>query len=138
MEYDERLGDLGELDLPEPPRPINWITLTADEAETAWHELDTWVTWLRRTYALPASIIPPAWHRDFADTLERLRDWVTTSGTRLDHDRPTRQTTWPGEDIPREGEGQDIPITDRAADFEAFITADINRRRARPGRPTGR
>lgn len=30
--------------LPEPPRPI---------------ELDAWVNWLRRTYGLPAAIIPP-------------------------------------------------------------------------------
>jgi hypothetical protein len=49
--------------LPEPPRPINWNRLTADEAELAWDELDAWVDWLRRTYGLPAAIIPPAWHR---------------------------------------------------------------------------
>ncbi|MTV25150.1 hypothetical protein FTX61_06935 [Nitriliruptoraceae bacterium ZYF776] len=55
--------DGGEPYLPEPPRPINWNRLTADEAKTAWHELDAWVDWLRRTYGLPAAIIPPAWHR---------------------------------------------------------------------------
>ena len=49
--------------LPEPPRPINWNRLTADEAQAAWEELDAWVDWLRRTYGLPAAIIPPAWHR---------------------------------------------------------------------------
>ena len=49
--------------LPEPPRPINWNLLTAEEAQTAWLELDAWVDWLRRTYGLPAAIIPPAWHR---------------------------------------------------------------------------
>ena len=37
---------------------------------------------------------PIGWHRDFADTRARLRDWVAASGTRLDRDRPTRQTTW--------------------------------------------
>lgn len=30
-----------------------------------------------------------AWHHDFAVSRERLRDWVTTSGTRLDRDRRT-------------------------------------------------
>ncbi|HLU52733.1 MAG TPA: hypothetical protein VK011_03985 [Acidimicrobiia bacterium] len=53
----------GELYLPEPPRPINWNRLTADEAQAAWEELDAWVDWLRRTYGLPAAVIPPAWHR---------------------------------------------------------------------------
>lgn len=40
---------------------------------------------------------PSGWHRDFAATRGWLRDWVAASGTRLDRDRPTRQTTWPGE-----------------------------------------
>lgn len=56
-------GPGGALDLPDPPRPINWNLLSADEAQTAWLELDAWVNWLRRTYGLPAAIIPPAWHR---------------------------------------------------------------------------
>ena len=37
----------------EPPHPINWNLLTADEAE--WIELNRWVNWLRRTYGLPTS-----------------------------------------------------------------------------------
>src|SRR5690625_7817495 len=41
---------------------------------------------------------PIGWHRDFADARQRLRDWVAASGTRLDRDRPTRQTIWAGED----------------------------------------
>lgn len=49
--------------LPDPPQPINWNTLTAEQAAAAWDELDVWVNWLRRTYGLPAAIIPPAWHR---------------------------------------------------------------------------
>ena len=49
--------------LPDPPRAINWNLLTADQTQAAWHELDAWVDWLRRTYGLPAAIIPPAWHR---------------------------------------------------------------------------
>jgi hypothetical protein len=29
---------------------------------------------------------------------QRLSDWVAAYGTRLDRDRPTRQTSWPGEE----------------------------------------
>lgn len=41
---------------------------------------------------------PLGWHRDFAEARQRLRDWVSVSGTRLDRDRPTRQTAWPCEE----------------------------------------
>lgn len=159
-DYDEhRLVDTGLI--AEPPHPVNWNLLTADEAGAEWIELDQWVHWLRRTYGLPASVIPPfwyrhpellwelsalhlhwlcaydpdqngsaplGWHRDFADTRQRLRDWVAASGTRLDRDRPTRQTTWPGEDT---GPAiDDVVLTDRSADFEAFVATDIARRQA--------
>jgi hypothetical protein len=146
--------------LAEPPHPINWNLLSADEAETAWIELNRWVNWLRRTYGLPASIIPPywhrhpelvwelsalhlhwlsaydpdqhgsapfGWHRDFADARNRLHDWVATSGTRLDRDRPTRQTTWPGE--PAANPFEDAAITDRDTDFVEFVVADVAQRR---------
>jgi len=153
-------GDYGEPLVAEPPHPINWNLLTADEAEAEWLELNRWVDWLRHTYGLPAAVIPPAWHkhpelvwelsalhlhwlcaydpdqngsaplgwhRDFADARQRLRDWVAASGTRLDHDRPTRQTTWPGEDP---GEPVRVtPITDRDAEFVDFVMADVHRRR---------
>lgn len=49
--------------LPEPPHPINWNMLSADDAEQEWLALSEWVNWLRRTYGLPASVVPPAWHR---------------------------------------------------------------------------
>ena len=152
-------GDLGPV-LEEPPGPINWNLLTADEAEHAWLELNQWVNWLRSTYGLPTSVIPPmwhrhpelhwelsalhthwlnafdpqqngsapiGWHRDFADTRQRLRDWVAASGTRLDRDRPTRQTIWPGEDDAAPIE--DTPIENRDEDFVAFVIADVERRR---------
>ncbi|MCJ1703489.1 DUF4913 domain-containing protein [Rathayibacter sp. VKM Ac-2926] len=157
-DYDEHpLVDTGLI--AEPPHPVNWNLLTADEAGAEWIELDQWVHWLRRTYGLPASVIPPfwyrhpellwelsalhlhwlcaydpdqngsaplGWHRDFADTRQRLRDWVAASGTRLDLDRPTRQTTWPGEEP---GPAiDDVVLTDRSADFEAFVATDIARR----------
>ncbi|MEL5990280.1 hypothetical protein ACOKGD_06650 [Microbacterium phosphatis] len=146
--------------LEEPPGPINWNLLTADDAEEAWLELNQWVNWLRTTYGLPPSVVPPmwhrhaelhwelsalhthwlsaydpqqngsapiGWHRDFADVRQRLRDWVAACGTRLDRDRPTRQTVWPGED---EAEPiEDTPITNRDEDFVAFVMADVERRR---------
>lgn len=146
--------------LPEPPHPINWNLLTADEAESEWLDLNAWVNWLRHTYGLPAAVIPPSWHRhpelvwelsalhlhwlcaydpeqngsaplgwhrDFAEARQRLRDWVTVSGTRLDRDRPTRQTAWPGEEPVTPFE--DTFITNRDADFVQFVLDDVRRRR---------
>jgi len=145
----------------DPPGPLNWNLLTAEEAEIAWVELNSWVNWLRRTYGLPASVIPPlwhrhselvwelsalhlhwlaaydpdqhasapmGWHRDFADARQRLHDWVANCGTRLDRDRATRQTSWPGE-APA-GAVEDLPITDRDEDFITFVTDDVAKRRA--------
>ena len=151
--YDEPL-------IAEPPHPINWNLLSADDAEAEWLELNRWVDWLRHTYGLPASVIPPAWHmhpellwelsalhlhwlcaydpdqngsaplgwhRDFADARQRLRAWVAACGTRLDHDRHTRQTVWPGEEP---GDPiEDIPITDRDAEFVEFVMSDVQARR---------
>lgn len=144
----------------EPPHPINWNLLNADDAEVEWLELNRWVDWLRHTYGLPASVIPPSWyahpellwelsalhlhwlcaydpeqegsaplgwHRDFTDARQRLREWVAASGTKLDHDRPTRQTIWPGEEPAEPIE--DIPIIDRDAEFVEFVMADVQARR---------
>ena len=71
---------------------------------------------------------PIAWHRDFAEARYRLREWVSTCGTRIDRDRPTRQTIWPGEradDLPA-----DVTIEDREADFSQFVREDTAARRA--------
>lgn len=144
----------------EPLHPINWNLLTADEAEAEWLDLNAWVNWLRATYGLPPTVIPPcwhrhdelvwelsalhthwlnaydpegtpsaplAWHRDFADARTRLREWVSTSGTKLDRDRPTRLTTWPGEE-PAESSAE-VLIEDRDADFVAYVLDDVAARR---------
>lgn len=146
--------------LPGPPKPINWNLLSADDLEQEWLVLNRWVDWLRHTYGLPASVIPPfwhrhpellwelsalhlhwlgaydpeqnasasiGWHRDFADSRQRLREWVATSGTKLDHDRPTRQTTWPGEEPAPPVE--DTIITHRDADFVQYVLDEVERRR---------
>jgi hypothetical protein len=143
-----------------PPEAINWNLLDATEAEAEWRDLDAWVTWLKTTFGLPPSIVPPCWHRheelvwelsalhthwlscyhqtaspsapiawmrDFADARHRLRDWVSICGTRLDRDRPTRQTIWPGEAAART-DGEAV-IVDRRADFEAAVRADVTHRR---------
>ncbi|WP_336992417.1 hypothetical protein [Leucobacter sp. VD1] len=145
--------------LPEPPRPINWNLLSSGDAEAEWLALNQWVDQIRRTYGLPASVIPPfwyrhpelvwelsalhlhwiasydpeqdasgpiAWHTDFALARERLREWVATCGTRLDRDRPTRQTTWPGETP--QPPIEDEVIANRMEDFIAFVAADVQAR----------
>jgi hypothetical protein len=67
------------------------------------------------------------WHRDFAEARSRLREWVSLCGTRLDRDRPTRQTAWPGEPpITAEPERE---IANRDEDFDLFVLEDIAARR---------
>ena len=145
----------GEDDESAPPHPVNWHLLRAD-----WYALNRWVETLRRTYGLPASVIPPfwhrhdelrwelsalhlhwlcayhpeqdgsapfGWHRDFADARQRLREWVAASGTRLDRDRPTRQTSWPGEDPADPVE--DVFVADRDRDFVTYVAEQVAARR---------
>jgi hypothetical protein len=160
--YDEPDDYRGVTDLLErPPESINWNLLGSEEADREWHDLDAWVTWLKVTFGLPPSIVPPYWHRhdelvwelsalhthwlscyhetaspsapiawmrDFADARNRLRDWVSICGTRLDRDRPTRQTVWPGEKGVELG--GEISIADRRRDFEEVVRADVLRRKA--------
>jgi len=144
-----------------PPHPVNWNLLSAHDLEQEWLELNRWIDWLRRTYGLPAAVIPPfwhhhpelvwelsalhlhwlcaydpeqngsaplGWHRDFADARARLRDWVAASGTRLDRDRPTRQTTWPGEEpVPPV---ENVMIVDRDDEFVDFVHEQVRQRQA--------
>ena len=46
-----------------PPRPINWNLLTSHDLEQELLALNRWVNWLRWEYGLPASEVPPLWHR---------------------------------------------------------------------------
>lgn len=64
--------------------------------------------------------------RDFADARQRLRDWVTVSDTRLDRDRPTRQTIWPGEEPTDHVD--ETPITNRDEDFVQFVLDQVHQR----------
>jgi len=70
---------------------------------------------------------PIAWMRDFSEARYRLREWVAICGTRLDRDRPTRQTRWPGETP--EPSGDEVEIHDRPRDFADVVSADAARRR---------
>ncbi len=158
-EPDEVTADTTDETETDVPHPVNWRTLTAEDAEYEWLALNEWVDWLRLEFGLPASIIPPYWHRhpelvwelsalhlhwlgaydpaqhasapigwlaDFHAAQARLREWVALSGTRLDRDRPTRQTAWPGEDaLSPEPERA---IVNRDEEFVAFVIADVNRR----------
>lgn len=143
------------------PGAIDWDMLSAKQAKIEWAALDRWVDWLRHSFGLPPSVVPPLWHRhrelveelsalrthriaayhpsqngsapygwmrDFHEAKARLREWVQASGTRLDRDRPTRVTAWPGETPVPVGEEQ--PIFDRQADFNQFVAADIAEREA--------
>ena len=64
---------------------------------------------------------PSGWLADF-HTARRRPANATASGTRLDRDRPTRITTWPGED-PADAP-EDIRIGHRDRDFIAFLLAE--------------
>lgn len=145
--------------LGEVPHPINWRTLSAEDAEAEWLDLNAWIEWLRTEYALPATVIPPYWHRhpelvwelsalhthwqgaydpqaaagaaaawhlDFRMARERLREWIALSGTKLDQDRPSRQTAWPGDDPTEQTE--ETPNANRRKDFVTFVIADVRRR----------
>jgi hypothetical protein len=156
-----RVPAAGAADSDEPPHPVNWNLLNAEQAEAEWLDLNAWVNWLRRTYGLSPTVIPPywhrhdelvwelsalhthwlnaydpdgspsaplGWHRDFADARHRLREWVSTCGTKLDRDRPTRLTTWPGEDPPSTT-ASEVLIDNRDADFVAYVLKDTAARR---------
>ncbi len=71
-----------------------------------------------------------AWHHDFALARERLRDWVTIAGTRLDRDRPTRITPWPGGESEdwTEPDTNEHPVTERTDDFLAFVMEQVTQR----------
>ena len=132
-------GDL-EAELLELNRWVDWLRhtygLAASVFPPMWHrhpellwELSALhLHWLCAYDPEQNGSAPLGWHRDFADARQRLRDWVAACGTRLDRDRPTRQTAWPGEALTEAIE--DVLIPDRAADFKAFVKADVARRQA--------
>lgn len=117
---------------------VNWLRhefgLPAQIIPPMWHrhpelvwELSALHTrWLGCYDPEQDSAGPISFMTDFAAARIRLRDWVQTSGTRLDRDRPTRVTPWPGE-APAP-DSRETPITDRDTDFVEFMMADVARR----------
>jgi hypothetical protein len=95
--------------------------------ELVWELSALHTHWLSCYHETASPSAPIGWLRDFADARFRLRDWVAICGTRLDRDRPTRQTAWPGE--PAEDSGGEVEIRDRDRDFEEFVRQDVLRRR---------
>jgi hypothetical protein len=95
--------------------------------ELVWELSALHTHWLSCYHQTASPSAPISWRRDFDDARRRLRDWVTICGTRLDRDRPTRVTTWPGETpIPQPAE---VEIADRDRHFDEFVRADVLRRR---------
>lgn len=119
---------------------VNWLRHTyglgANTIPPSWHHHPELVWelsalhlhWLSAYDPEQNGSAPLGWHRDFSDARQRLRDWVAASGTRLDRDRPTRQTSWPGENPVLMVE--DSAIADRDADFVQFVFEDVAQRRA--------
>ncbi|WP_227425778.1 hypothetical protein [Pengzhenrongella sicca] len=97
--------------------------------ELVWELSALHAFWLNAYGPGAQATSPLMFQRYFAESRTRLRDWVATCGTKLDTDRPTRQTAWPGEDPHLTA--AERPIVDRQADFEAFVAADVAQRRAR-------
>ena len=95
--------------------------------ELVWELSALHTHWLSCYHDAASPSAPIGWLRDFADARMRLRDWVAACGTRLDRDRPTRQTTWPG--APADAPGGEVEIRDRDRDFDAFVREDVQRRR---------
>ena len=100
-----------------------------------WHRHDELVWelsalhchWLSCYHESASPSAPIGWMREFTDARYRLRDWVSICGTRLDRDRPTRQTTWPGE--AQSAAGNEVEIRHRDEDFAEFVHQDVQRRR---------
>lgn len=121
---------------------VNWLRanygLPAAIIPPMWHrhweliwELSALHThWLTCYHPTRDGSAPLLWHADFASACNRLRNWVTINGTKLQSDRPTRQTVWPGEDA-REEDDQETRIDDRDADFVEFVVADVRAREAK-------
>lgn len=118
---------------------VDWLRTTyglpAAVVPPLWHRHDELVwelsalqtAWLNAYHPDSPPAGPMMWHREFAEARSRLRDWVTISGTKLDRDRPTRQTIWPGEGTP--AATVETKIDDRKADFDQFVRDDLELRR---------
>lgn len=97
--------------------------------ELIWELSALHLDWLNSYHPDAPLSAPNHWHQDFAAARVRLREWVATTGTRLDRDRPTRVTAWPGEPVARVA--GEVAITNRDADFRRFLDEDLEQRQRR-------
>jgi hypothetical protein len=76
------------------PRPIHWARLSAEDAAQVWLDLDEWVRWLARTYALDHRDVPPCWyaHGDLVEELTAL--WTGHRGAYDPAGPPTGPADW--------------------------------------------
>ncbi len=95
--------------------------------ELVWELSALHIHWLCAIHLEAKGSAMLVWHRDFTEARERLRDWTSACGTRLNTDRPTRRSVWPGEE-PVEAV-EDIKIANREEDFVDFMHADVEARR---------
>ncbi|WP_206074631.1 hypothetical protein [Antribacter gilvus] len=103
-------------------------------AELRWELSALHTAWLAAYDPEAHAGSPVNWHRELSESIRRLHEWVSQSGTSLVEDRPTPVTLWPGE--PGFGAQETwtdaatpVPISDRQADFRTWMDADIARRR---------
>lgn len=104
-------------------------------AELRWELSALRTAWLAAYDPEAHAGSPITWHRELAEAKHRLHEWVSQSGTSLTEDRPTPLTLWPGEagfgaEHTWKDAAQPTPITDRRADFQAWMNDDLARRRA--------
>jgi hypothetical protein len=98
--------------------------------ELIWELSALHLHWLNSYHPDAPLSAPNHWHHDSAAARVRLREWVATNGTRLDRDRPTRLTAWPGEQPV--AIASEVVIANRDEDFRTFLQEDLLQRR-RPG-----
>lgn len=96
-------------------------------AELVWELSALHIAWLNAYDPDAPPGAPLAWHREFAESRQRLRDWVAACGTRTDRDRPTRQAAWPGE--PAAASPVERSVEHRDTDFNEFVRDDLTERR---------
>lgn len=94
--------------------------------ELIWELSAMHLHWLNAYHPDAPLSAPAQWHHDFAAARSRLREWVATNGTRLDRDRPTRVTAWPGE--APVAVAAEVLISDRNEDFQHFLQEDYLQR----------
>nr|WP_246377731.1 hypothetical protein [Nocardioides ginsengisegetis] len=136
LSADEARSELLDLD--------RWVTflrvaygLPPTIVPPSWHRHDELIWelsalhlhWLNSYHPDAPLSAPNHWHQDFAAARVRLREWVATNGARLDRDRPTRVTPWPGERPA--AVGGEVEVVDRAEDFRRFLEEDFEKRRNR-------